>query len=196
MFEYLAELAGEAPREKPKTGYKARYDAISDLNLAIEFVKKKRYEMAYPFFNKATDKDPKYMMPYIELSKLYELEQKYAEAEAVLRKGLANDPESAAVMSRLGYLLSKNGRLVEAIELLQNAVKSGAYLPSEYYMAYTLGKKGQVKESLDAFSSAIAKMPNDYSVYLLRAEIYTEQRMLKEASADYKKVLENIMGVR
>lgn len=196
MFEYLAELAGEAPREKPKIGYKARYDAISDLNLAMEFVKKKRYEMAYPFFNKAMDKDPKYMMPYIELAKLYELEQKDAEAEAVLRKGLAQDSESAAVMARLGYLLSKTGRAQEAIELLQNAVKSGAYLPSEYYMAYALGKKGLLKESLDTFSSAIRKLPGDSTVYLLRAEIYEYHRMLKEASYDYKKALEKILGVR
>ncbi|TAN45779.1 MAG: redoxin domain-containing protein [Nitrospirae bacterium] len=196
MFEYLAELAGERPRQKTAVGYTARYDAISDMNLAMEFVKKKRYEMAYPFFNKAIDKDPKYMLPYIELSKLYELEQKHAEAEAALRKGLAQDPESAAVMARLGYLLAKTGRAEAAMELLQNAVKSGAYLPSEYYMAYALGKKGRLKESLDAFSSAIGKIPGNSSAYLLRAEIYEEQRMFKEAAADYRKALEKILVVR
>lgn len=190
LFDYLRVIVGEKPRSKPKPAYMPRYDAIADANLAKKFAKEKMNAMAYPFFKKAIEKDPKYMLPYVGLAKLYESDGKNHEAEATLRKALTMGGDNAAVMSELGYLLTKTGKTREALDILAKAVKRGSYTPSHYYYAYALGKAGRLKDSLAAFDKALSLNPFEVSTYLLRAEIYEDNKMLKEASADYRKALE------
>jgi len=190
MFDYLLVLAGKAPRKKLKPKYLPRYDAVADANLAGQFVKKKIYIMSYSLFKKAIEKDPKYMLPRIGLAKLYEMEDKKAEAEETLRKALTVEPENVVAMSELGYLLSKTGKTKEAIEILRRAVKKDSYTPVYYYLAYALSKEGRLKEALNAFGKALSLNPYDPAIYELRAEVYEKNKMLKEAAADYRKALE------
>jgi len=189
MFDYLLVLAGEAPRRGANPEYQPRYDAVADTNLAGEFMKKKIYLMAYSLFKKAIEKDSKYMPPYLELARLYELEGKEAEAEETLRKALSVRPGNVVVMSELGYLLSKTGRTKEALEILGRAVNKDSYTPAYYYLAYALSKEGRMEEALNAFDKAIALNPYEPKIYLLRGEVYENNKMLKEAASDYGKAL-------
>lgn len=196
MFDYLLTLAGETPRKKVEPKFRPSHDAIANTNLARKFAKKKMFAMAYPLFKKAIEKEPKYLLPYVELAKLYELDNNNAEAEETFRKALAADAENVAVMSEFGYFLSKTGKTKEALEILDAAVKKNSYTPSHYYYAYALSKAGQTKESLAAFDSAVALNPFEPMIYSLRAESYENNNMLREAASDYKKALELILKIK
>lgn len=195
MFEHLGVLAGDPPRKKMAAGYQPKHDAIANTNLARGFAKRKKYAMAQPFFVKAIEKDPKYMPPYIELSKIYEIDEKDAEAEETLRKGYAADTENVVIISELGYFLSRKGKTEEAIKILDIAVKKNSYTPAHYYYAYALAKNGKLKESLAAFEEAISLNPYEPMTYQLRSEVYETNKMMKEASADSKKALELILKI-
>ena len=196
MFDFLRVQSGEAPRKQMEVKYRPRHDAIADTNLARQFVQKKMYSMAYPLFLKAIEKDGKYILPYIELARLYELEGKKIETEETLRKVLSVEPNSVFVLSELGYFLSKTGKTKEAIEVLSKAVKLNSFTPAHYYYAYALSKDGKFKESLAAFDESISLNPFDSMIYSLRGEVYEKNSMLKEASADYKKSLELILKIK
>ena len=196
MFDYLLVLAGEQPKKKWEPKYKHKHDAIADTYLARGFVKRKRYEMAYPLFLRAIEKDPKYMLPYVELAKLYDLDGKKAEAEETMRRALTIEPDNVAVMTELGYFLTKAGKTKEAIEILDRAVNKNSYTPAYYYYAYALAKNGQMKEAITAFDTAVSLNPYEPKIYLLRAEVYENSKMLKEAMADYKKALEHILKIK
>ncbi|HEX8949169.1 MAG TPA: redoxin domain-containing protein [Dissulfurispiraceae bacterium] len=196
LFDYLLTLAGEQPGKKVEPGYMPRHDAIAEASLARSFIKKKRYELAYAPFLKAIEKDPKYMLPYIELAKLYAMEGKNAEAEEVLKKALASEPGNVVASSELGYLQVKEGKLKEGTELLDKAAKANSYPPSHYYHAYALGLNGQLKESLEAFAQAVSSNPYEPFIYILRAEVYGKNNMMKESAADYRKALELVLKVR
>jgi Tfp pilus assembly protein PilF/peroxiredoxin len=196
MFDYLLVLAGEQPKKKMEPKYKPRHDAIADTNLARGFVKRKKYDMAYPLFKKAIEKDPKYMLPYVELARLYETEGKNPEAEETFKNALNAEPENVAVMSEFGYFLTKLGRIKEAVEILDRAVKKNSYTPAYYYHAYALAKNGQIKDSLGAFEGALSMNPYDPKLYSLRGEVYENSKMPKEAASDYKKALELILKIK
>ena len=196
MFDYLAELAGEPARKKAAPVYQPRHDAIADTNLGRKFVDKKQYAMAYPLFQKAIEKDPKYMRPYVQLAKLYELDSKGAEAEETLKKALAAAPGNVVVMSELGYVQTRAGKVREALELLNNAAKDESYTPSRYYLAYALGMDGRLKEALALFERAITENPYASIAYQLRAEVYEKQGMEKEAAADFRKILELTLKIK
>ncbi len=196
MFDYLLVLAGEQPKKKVEPKYEPRHDAVADTNLARGFVKKKRYDMAYTLFKKAIEKDPKYMLPYVELAKLYELEGKNAEAEEILKKALSVEPDNVVVMSELGYILSRTGKVKEAIYILEKAVKLNSHMPIYYYYAYALGKNGQLKKAMNAFDKAISLNPYDPMIYRLRAEVYESNKMQKEAASDYREAIELILKIK
>lgn len=118
------------------------------------------------------------------------------EAEGILRKALSAEPENVVILSELGYLLSKTGKLKEAVEILDKAAKLNSYTPSQYYLAYALGKDGHTNEALASFEKALSLNPFDPTIYILRAEIFEQNRMLKEASADYRKALELLLKIK
>jgi len=196
MFDYLLTLAGEQPRKKTPPKYQPRHDAIADTNLARGFLRKKMNAMAYPLFKKAIEKDPGYMLPYVELAKLYELDGDTASAEDTLRRALSVEAENVAVMTELGRIISKAGRIKDALPILEKAAGLNSYTPSHYYLAFVLGKNGQSNEAFRAFETALSLNPFEPVIYLLRAEIYEDNKMLKEASADYKKALQLMLKIR
>lgn len=99
-------------------------------------------------------------------------------------------------MSELGYLFSKAGKIKDAVQILSKAAEINSYTPAHYYYAYVLAKDGQLKESLSAFENAILLNPYETSIYILRAEVYEDNKMLKEALSDYKKAIELILKIK
>jgi Tfp pilus assembly protein PilF len=196
MFDYLSVLAGDTPRKKIEKAYEPVHAAIADTNLAREFVRKKLYTMAHPMFRKAIEKDPKYMRPYVELAKLQETEGNAASAAETLNKALSVSPDNVVVMSELGFMLVKTGKVKESLDILAKAVAKNSYTPSHYYYAYALGRDGKMKEAFASFDAALSLNPFEPSIYLLRAETYENSAMLKEASADYKKALALMLNIK
>jgi Tfp pilus assembly protein PilF/peroxiredoxin len=196
LFDYLLVLSGEQPRKKTEQQYKPRHDAVADTGLGRGFVKKKMNAMAYPYFKKSIEKDPRYMLPYVELAKLYQLDGDNAGAEEVLRKALSVEPGNVVVASELGHFLTKTGKVKEGLEILSRAATINSYTPAHYYYAYALGKNGRIKEALAAFDASLSLNPFEATAYQLRAEIYEDNKMLKEASSDYRKALELLLKIK
>ncbi len=196
MFSYLLTLIGESPHRKVMPKHMPRYDVVADTNLGRRFAKQKIYIMAAALFKKAIKKDPKYILPYIEMAKLYGSEGKNVEAEKILRKALFVEPENVVTMSELGYLLLKTGRTKEAIEILSKAVREDSYTPAYYYLAYAISKDGQSKKALKLFDKAISLNPYDPMIYLLRAKVYENNKMLKEAASDYRKAIKLFLNIQ
>jgi Tfp pilus assembly protein PilF/peroxiredoxin len=196
MFDYLTTLVGEVPRRKVESKYKPKHSAIADTNLAKRFINKKNYSMAYPLLKKAIESDPKYMLPYVELSRLYRLENNYSEAEEILKKALSIEPENTAILCELGYQLTVSKKIKEAIEVLDKARTDESYAPAFYYRGYALAKEGKFEESLKEFEKAIFLNPYDITLFKLRAEVFEEKDMLKEASEDYKRALELMLKIK
>ena len=196
MFDYLLVLAGEQPRKKMEPRYQPAHGAIANTNLAKKFAGEGKNDMAYLLLKKAIEEDSKYMLPYVELARLYERDDKKAEAEETLRKATAVDQQNVVVMSELGYFLSRNGKTSEALGILDKAVKLNSYPPAHYYYAYALSKDGKMNEAMKTFEEAISLNPYEPSVYMLRAEVYENNKMMKEASADYKKALQLILKIK
>ena len=199
MFDHLDTLAGEPlPAEKKVSsgGYIPKYDAVATTNLANKMAEKKMTQMAYPLYKKAIQKDSHYMLPYVELARLYAADGKPEEAEATLRKALDIEPVNEIIMSELGFFLTKNDKTEEAIDLLGKAVQSESYTPAYYYFAYALGRAGRLEESLASYNKAVELNPFEPKIYELRADTYESNNMPKEATADYRKVLELFMNIQ
>ncbi|TAN44047.1 MAG: redoxin domain-containing protein [Nitrospirae bacterium] len=191
MFDHLLALAGEPSSKKHAPRYKPLHTAIADTNLARVLVKRRAYDKAYPLFSRAIEKDPKYMLAYVDLAELYQLENKNKEAEDTLRKALSINPDDEKVLSELGYLLAKSGRLKDAATALEKAVKANeAYTPAHYYLGHVVAKEGRLKDALLEFDKAIALNPFDPMIYTLRGEAYENNKISSSASADFRKARE------
>lgn len=115
----------------------------------------------------------------------------FDEAESEYRKGLAIDPQSAAIQNDYGYMLVDRGiRLDEAVAMLKKAVaydpQNGAYLDS---LAWGYYKQGQYALAEDYEQKAAARTGNDPTVLDHLAEIYAKTGKLQQAVAEWQKSL-------
>jgi tetratricopeptide (TPR) repeat protein len=70
-----------------------------------------------------------------QLGAVFERGQRFTEAEGAFRRALERDPEDAATLNYLGYMLAERGeRLDESVDLIQRALEldphNGSYLDS------------------------------------------------------------------
>jgi tetratricopeptide (TPR) repeat protein len=83
----------------------------------------------------AEEKFPSDTSITFELGAVYDKHKKFPEAEAAFKKVIAKDPENAAALNYLGYMLAERGeRLDESVSLLKKALQiepeNGSYLDS------------------------------------------------------------------
>jgi tetratricopeptide (TPR) repeat protein len=115
----------------------------------------------------------------------------YEQAEAEDRKGLAIDPENAAILNDLGYMLADRGvKLPEALAMLKKAVKfdpqSYAYLDS---LAWAYYKLGQYALAEDYSRRAALRNHNDPTILDHLGEIYAKNGKLQQAIVEWQKSL-------
>ena len=88
-----------------------------------------------------------------ELGAVYDKQKRPTEAEAAFRQVIASDPEHAAALNYLGYMLAERGeKLDESVDLVKRALKidpeNGSYLDSLGWAYYKAGKLDLAAESL------------------------------------------------
>ncbi len=98
---------------------------------------------------------------------MYERMKNYTEAEEEFRKALALNPDNAAALNYLGYMLADRGiRLEEARDLIAKAVerdpKNGAYLDSLGWVLFRLNKLPEAETKL---REALELMSRDPTVH-------------------------------
>lgn len=117
-----------------------------------------------------------------------EREKLYDQADELFHKGLAIDPNYAAIENDYGYMLAQRGvKLDEATTMLQKAVQfdpqNGAYLDS---LAWAYFKTGQYALAEDTERKAALRLPSDPSILAHLGEIYAHNGKLSQAVTQWE----------
>ncbi|MDE1156271.1 MAG: tetratricopeptide repeat protein [Acidobacteriaceae bacterium] len=118
-----------------------------------------------------------------------ERQKLYDQAEIEFRKGLAIDPNSAAIQNYLGFMLADRGiKLDEAVALLKKAVtfdpQNGAYLDS---LAWAYYKQGQYALAESYERKAVLRTNTDPSIYDHLGEIESHNGKLQASIQSWEK---------
>ncbi len=122
---------------------------------------------------------------------MFERAKRYPEAEAEFKKVLVSDPENAATLNYLGYMLAdQNVKLEEALDYVKRAVDldptNGAYLDSLGWAYYRLGKYELAEDNLQKASQ---KINTDPTVHDHLGDLYQKTGRLKQAATNWERAL-------
>ena len=165
------------------------------ITLAQMYTRLKRWPEAEAALDKAaglsTKDEEKEYVEFLRGS-TYEREKKYEQAEEVFRKVLVTDPQNAAVLNYLGYMLADRGsKLDEALILIKKAVEldpaNGAYLDSLGWAYFRLGKYELAEDKL---IKASQHMGADPTVQDHLGDLYQKTGRLKLAAAHWERALD------
>lgn len=122
---------------------------------------------------------------------IYERQKKYDKAEEAFKKVVAHDPNNAAALNYLGYMLADhNTRLEEALGYIRKAVQldpqNGAYLDSLGWAYYRLGNYTQSEENL---RKAVERLQNDPTVLEHMGDLLQRTDRLKLATVYWERAL-------
>src|SRR5205807_195989 len=96
-----------------------------------------------------------------ELGAAFDKQKKFADAEAAFRQLLARDPENAAALNYLGYMLAERGeRLDESVTFVKKALQlepeNGSFLDSLGWAYYKSDKLELAEENLKRAADQLA----------------------------------------
>jgi tetratricopeptide (TPR) repeat protein len=165
------------------------------VTLAQMYTRLKRWPEAESALDKAAQLSTKdEEKEYVEFLRgsTYEREKKYEQAEVTFRKVLATDPQNAAVLNYLGYMLADRGvKLDEALIMIKKAVEldpaNGAYLDSLGWAYFRLGKYELAEDRL---IKASQHMGADPTVQDHLGDLYQKTGRLKLAAAHWERALD------
>jgi tetratricopeptide (TPR) repeat protein len=165
------------------------------ITLAQVYTRLKRWPEAEAALDKAaqlsTKEEDKEYVEFLRGS-TYERQKKYDQAEETFRKVLATDPQNAAVLNYLGYMLADRGsKLDEALIMIKKAVDlepaNGAYLDSLGWAYFRLGKYELAEDNL---MKASQHMGMDPTVQDHLGDLYQKTGRLKLAAAHWERAID------
>jgi len=111
------------PGGKPDFKQAARIN----VQLASGYIKRKNYEIAKEKLDKAINDDPKYVPAYTTMAVLMDILGEPTEAENYYLEALDIDPKNPELRNNYGTYLCRQGRIDEALEQLEKALKNQFY---------------------------------------------------------------------
>ena len=128
---------------------------------------------------------------YFMRGSMYERQKQFELSEAEFRKVLAINPNSAAALNYLGYMLAdRNIRLEEALEMIKKAVDqestNAAYLDSLGWVYHRLGRED---EAVELLKRSLEHSQRDPAVYDHLGDVYMSQSKVREAIAQWDRSL-------
>ena len=103
-------------------------------------------------------------------------------AETIFRQALALAPNDQPIRANLGYVLLRQNRALEAVDLLKGAAKHRkASLDIKVNLAIALWTVGQMKEADDLSYALLQKAPNDAEVVGIRSKVLISLNKAAEA---------------
>ncbi len=169
-------------------------DRETYLSLAQIYEKGKHYDEMSKAIDAAdklsTTKEDKENVYFVR-GAMFEKQKKFAEAEAEFEKVLRVNPNSAAALNYLGYMLAdRNERLPDALKMITKAVEAepfnGAYLDSLGWVYFRLNR---LPEAEDQLKRSLERISRDPSVHDHLGDVYAKQGKLKEAIAQWQSSL-------
>jgi len=167
-------------------------DRDAQTDLAQMYIRLKRFPEAKEQLDKAettATKPEEKLYVYFLRGEYYDRQKMYDQAEAEFRKALAIDPQNAAVLNYLGYMLADQGmKLPEALKMISEAVdldpQNGAYLDSLGWVYFKSGQYTQAEENL---RKANERINTDPTVHDHLGEVYEKTGNLKMAVAQWER---------
>jgi len=119
---------------------------------------------------------------------MYEKQKKEEQSEAEFRKILELDPDNAATLNYLGFMLAdRNMKLNEALEMITKAVNqepnNGAYLDSLGWVYFRLGR---LPEAEDNIRKALVFTPRDATVRDHLGGLLMKESKVRDAVAQWE----------
>jgi tetratricopeptide (TPR) repeat protein len=120
-----------------------------------------------------------------------EKQKKFSEAEAVFRQLIAKDPENAAALNYLGYMLAERGeRLTESVDFLKRALaiepNNGSFLDSIGWAYY---KDGKLDLALENLKLAADQLPANSVVQDHYGDVLSKMGRWEDAIAAWNRAL-------
>jgi len=124
---------------------------------------------------------------------MYERMKKLDLSEVEFRKVLKVDPDSAAALNYIGYMLAdRNMRLKESLDLVTKALElspeNGAYLDSLGWVYFRMGRLAEAEDNL---RRAVEKTPSDPTVHDHMAQVLMAESKVQEAIQQWQTSLKN-----
>jgi len=146
-------------------------------------------EAAIAEFRKAIAQDASFVPAYANLADLYRARGVEAEAESVLRSGIARVPNAAALHHALGLSMVRQKRTPDALRELAEATRlEPSNARFAYVHAVALNDSGDAKRALAVLADALKRQPNDRDL-LSGLALYTAKAGQREAALGYAKRL-------
>ena len=160
--------------------YEAYYEmGVADLKL-------RRLPDAAQAFQESIDRSgAQYSPPLLALGAIFAYQGKYSEAEGVIDKGLALDPESWSGHYYLGWVLSSVNRLEEAEKSVREAVRLKSDSPEAMRLLADIHSREKDYRSLVNDLDEYLKLDSDSPIAVrARALRATAQRLLDESRSN------------
>jgi len=158
------------------------------MNLANLFAARGDVERAIAEYRKALAIDPTFIPAYANLADAYRTRGAEADAEALLREGIARNPEAATLHHALGLSLVRQRRIPASVTALREAARLA---PDDarfaYVYAVALHDAGRRRDALATLSAALERHPYDRD--LLSALAQFESGENRAAALDYARRL-------
>jgi tetratricopeptide (TPR) repeat protein len=144
------------------TDTRAKGIAAEYHNIANAYVEMGQYEKAIPYYQEALRADPSMVKADFNLALALGHMKRTAEAEAILKKLLAGDPQNTEVLSTLGWIYHAGGRDEEALAQYDAAIAlSPRNEDALYNSGIILWKLDRKQEALGRFRSLLVGAPDD-----------------------------------
>jgi predicted Zn-dependent protease len=197
----LARLEAQALRKSGKVDQglaileelarKQANDPTSYIALAQGYADAGRGSQAIKVLQDAQAKFPGESSVSFELASVLEKQKKYSEAETVFRQLIAKEPDNAAALNYLGYMLAERGeRLSESVDYLKRALAiephNGSFLDSIGWAYY---KDGKLDLAFQNMKEAADQLPTNSVVQDHYGDVLAKMGRWDEAIAAWNRAL-------
>jgi tetratricopeptide (TPR) repeat protein len=126
---------------------------------------------------------------YNKLGNVYEQAGQYKRAEDALRNAIDHQPDKSLYHSILGDILVKQGKLDEAQEAYEHAIKLDPKFEAAYYnrLAHTLVQENHRLRAIEMYEKAIDADPNNLHFYKELIDLCASEGMDDMAREIYEK---------
>jgi tetratricopeptide (TPR) repeat protein len=198
MADYvtIAMEGKKTPVQIAKKAYQPAKDALRFYNMGRNTLKNRRTaDMAETWFKKAIASDPRFVLPYLSLGKLYLQRKDIPAAKEQFQQSLTKDPDNVVALCELGMINVNEGKTKEALIQFDRTMKADdSYTPCYYYRGYALAKTGSMAEALRMFDAASSINPMDSNIHLYKGRFFDESGKTQQAAEEYRQALEMLLS--
>jgi tetratricopeptide (TPR) repeat protein len=166
-------------------------DPVAYITLAQAYSDADRAPQALKVLQDAQAKFPDNDQVAFELGTVYDKQKKFGDAESAFRTVLARDPENAAALNYIGYMLAERGeRLDESVTYLKKALQiepdNGSYLDS---LGWAYFKSDKLDLAAENLKRAADQLPANSVIQDHYGDVLTRLGRFDEAIAAYTRAL-------